>query len=50
MLLGRFCLIWLICLLLSPGPGLAAAPQPGVIEGSLSYPSDFIRTGYDHCR
>ena len=42
MLLGRFCLIWLICLLLSPGTGLAAAPQPGVIEGSLSYPSDFI--------
>jgi hypothetical protein len=42
MLLGRFCLIWLICLLLAPGPGAAAAPQPGVIEGSLSYPSEFI--------
>ena len=42
MLLGRFCLIWLICLLLSPGTGLAAGAQPGVIEGSLSYPSDFI--------
>ena len=41
MLLGRFCLIWVIILLLSPCPGLPA-PQPGVIEGSLSYPSDFI--------
>ena len=42
MILGRFCLIWVICLLLSPCPGLAAAPQSGVIEGSLSYPSEFI--------
>jgi hypothetical protein len=42
MILSRFCLIWVIFLLLSPGPGLAAAPQPGVIEGSLSYPSEFI--------
>jgi hypothetical protein len=42
MILDRFCLICAICLLLSPHPGLAAAPQPGVIEGSLSYPSDFI--------
>ena len=42
MLVGRFCLIWVICLLLAPCPGAAAAPQPGVIEGSLSYPSDFI--------
>ena len=43
MLLGRFCLIWLICLLLAPCPGAAAAPNPGVIEGSLaSYPSEFI--------
>jgi hypothetical protein len=42
MILGRFCLIWVICLLLSPYPGVAAAPQPGVIEGSLSYPSEFI--------
>ena len=42
MLLGRFCLIWLVCLLLAPCPGAAAAPQPGVIEGSLSYPSEFI--------
>ncbi len=42
MLLGRFCLIWVICLLLSPCAGAAAAPQAGVIEGSLSYPSDFI--------
>jgi hypothetical protein len=41
MLLCRFCLIWVICLLLSPCPGLAA-PQTGVIEGSLSYPSEFI--------
>jgi hypothetical protein len=42
MILGRFCLIGIIFLLLSPYPGAAAAPQPGVIEGSLSYPSDFI--------
>lgn len=42
MILGRFCLIWLICLLLAPCLGAAAAPQTGVIEGSLSYPSDFI--------
>jgi hypothetical protein len=31
-----------MCLLLSPSSGLAAAPQSGVIEGSLSYPSEFI--------
>ena len=31
-----------MCLLLNPGTGLAAAPQPGVIEGSLSYPSEYI--------
>jgi hypothetical protein len=37
----RFCLSWLILSLLSPCPALAA-PQPGVIEGSLSYPSEFI--------
>jgi hypothetical protein len=42
MILCRFFLIWVICLLLSPCPGFAAAPQPGVIEGSLSYPSEFI--------
>jgi hypothetical protein len=42
MILGRFCLIWLIVLLLSPCPGAAAVPPPGVIEGSLSYPSEFI--------
>jgi hypothetical protein len=42
MILGRFCLIWVICLLLSPCNGLAAHPQSGVIEGSLSYPSEFI--------
>ncbi|MDP2045229.1 MAG: hypothetical protein Q8L00_03345 [Deltaproteobacteria bacterium] len=42
MILGRFCLIWLIYLLLSPCSGLAAHPQSGVIEGSLSYPSEFI--------
>jgi hypothetical protein len=38
MCFGRLCLI---CLLLSPCFGLAAAPT-GVIEGSLSYPSEFI--------
>jgi hypothetical protein len=38
----RFCLIFALCLLLQPGPGGAAEPQPGVIEGSLSYPSEFI--------
>jgi hypothetical protein len=38
----RLCLICAICLLLQPCPGAAAAPQSGVIEGSLSYPSDFI--------
>jgi len=42
MILGRLCLIWIICLLLSPCSGLAAHPQSGVIEGSLSYPSEFI--------
>ena len=42
MIFYRFCLIWVICLLLAPCPGVAAAPQPGVIEGSLSYPSEFI--------
>ncbi len=41
MILCRFCLIWLICLLLAPCPGAAAAPQSGVIEGSLFYPSEF---------
>ena len=42
MILGRFCLIWLIFLLLWPYPGADAAHQSGVIEGSLSYPSEFI--------
>ncbi|MCJ7818743.1 MAG: hypothetical protein MUP25_02845 [Syntrophales bacterium] len=42
MIVGRFCLIWLISLLLAPCPGAAAAPPPGAIEGSLSYPSEFI--------
>jgi len=42
MIFCRLCLIWVICPLLQPNPGLAAAPQPGVIEGSLPYPSDFI--------
>jgi hypothetical protein len=42
MLLGRLCLLWLLCILLWPCPGAAAAPQTGVIEGSLSYPSEFI--------
>jgi len=41
MTLGRFFLIWVIILLLWPC-GAPAAPPPGVIEGSLSYPSDFI--------
>jgi hypothetical protein len=36
------CLIGAMCLLLNPCPGAAAPPQPGVIEGSLSYPSEFI--------
>jgi len=42
MRLCRLGLICAICLLLSPCPGLTAAPQSGVIEGSLSYPSEFI--------
>jgi hypothetical protein len=45
MRLYRFCLIGLIgliCLLLAPWTGAAAAPPSGVIEGSLSYPSEFI--------
>ena len=42
MIFCRFCLICAICLLLQPYPGAAAAPQSGVIEGALSYPSDFI--------
>ena len=42
MIFYRLCLICAICLILQPCPGAAAAPQSGVIEGSLSYPSDFI--------
>jgi hypothetical protein len=42
MIFYRLCLICAICLLLQPCPGAAAAPQTGVIEGSLSYPSEFI--------
>jgi hypothetical protein len=42
MIFFRLGLICAICLLLQPGPGGAAEPQPGVIEGSLSYPSEFI--------
>jgi hypothetical protein len=42
MIVNRFCLIWLMGLLLSPCSGLAAPPQSGFIEGSLSYPSEFI--------
>jgi hypothetical protein len=42
MLFYRLCLIGVMCLLLNPGQVWAAAPQPGVIEGSLSYPSEFI--------
>jgi hypothetical protein len=38
----RLSLIFTLCLLLQPGPGGATEPQPGVIEGSLSYPSEFI--------
>ena len=42
MIFYRLCLIGVMCLLLHPGTGAAAATQPGVIEGSLSYPSEFI--------
>jgi hypothetical protein len=35
-------IIFILGLLLQPCPGGAAEPKPGVIEGSLSYPSDFI--------
>jgi hypothetical protein len=42
MIFYRLCLIGVMCLLLNPGTGLAAGPQAGVIEGSLSYPSEFI--------
>jgi hypothetical protein len=42
MIFYRFCLIGAMCLLLNPCPSAAASPQPGVIEGSLSYPSEFI--------
>jgi hypothetical protein len=38
----RFCLICALGLLLYPGAGAAGGPQPGVIEGSLSYPSEFV--------
>jgi len=38
----RLLLILGVGLLLHPIPGAAAAPQPGVIEGALSYPSEFI--------
>ncbi len=42
MIVFRLCLIGIMCLLLHPGTGFAAAPQAGVIEGSLSYPSEYI--------
>jgi hypothetical protein len=42
MIFCRLCLICAICLLLQTGPGVAAAADSGVIEGSLSYPSEFI--------
>jgi hypothetical protein len=42
MILSRLCLICCLCLLVLPDPGGAAEPKPGVIEGSLSYPSEFI--------
>jgi hypothetical protein len=38
----KILLILAIGLLAPSGPGAATAPQPGVIEGSLSYPSEFI--------
>jgi hypothetical protein len=38
----RFCLVSLLGLLLQPCPGASAPPGGGVIEGSLSYPSEFI--------
>jgi hypothetical protein len=37
-----FCLVSLLGLLLQPCPGASAPPERGVIEGSLSYPSEFI--------
>ena len=42
MIIYRLGLIGVICLLLTPGTGLAAAPQSGMIAGSLSYPSEYI--------
>ena len=41
MIFFRLCLIYAICQILQPCPFAAAAPQVGVIEGSLSYPSEF---------
>jgi hypothetical protein len=38
-----------ILLLLQPSLGGAAEPRPGVIEGSLSYPSDFIPSDMTVC-
>ena len=38
----RLLLLCGILLLLLPCPGGAAEPRPGFIEGSLSYPADFI--------
>ena len=42
MIFFRLCMVYAICLILQPCPVAAAAPQTGVIEGSLSYPSEFI--------
>jgi hypothetical protein len=42
MTIARLCLILVAALLLQPVADAAATPQVGVIEGALSYPSDFI--------
>jgi hypothetical protein len=47
-----FCRLLIICgllLLSQPGIGTAAAPDAGVIEGSLSYPSEFIPSDMTIC-
>jgi hypothetical protein len=36
------CLVSLLYLLIQPGPAACAPPGVGVIEGSLSYPGEFI--------
>jgi hypothetical protein len=42
MLFIKVLLIVALSVGLFPQPGAALEPQPGIIEGSLSYPSDFI--------